>query len=187
MSQRSIKSLLDTFTKVLDQIPDLKYVGDPILRASTKSVTVAEGIEIGKRLGTILLKYREIAKIGRGLAAPQIGLNKSVFVTFVEEKLQMFINPVVIKKSSKTNFYRELCLSSGIISADVERPDWIELMWTDEEGVNRIEKFDGVFARLLQHEEAHLRGVVNLDEAAPKGIAFATLNPLDEHLRDTRS
>jgi peptide deformylase len=176
----------NTFVRVLNEITEIKYAGDPILRKPTQTVEIKEGKIIGNQLGKVLLRYREIAGIGRGLAAPQIGLNKAVFVTFVEEKLQTFINPRIIGKSKETNFYRELCLSSGIMSADVERPEWITMKWTDIEGKKHKEKFTGFPARLYQHEEAHLRGKLNLDEAVESGIEFALFDPLKEPLRKTK-
>ncbi len=181
---QKIKNLIKTFETVLNKLPEIRYVGDPILRQKTQAVEIAEGKNIGDQLGKILLQYRKIAGIGRGLAAPQIGLNKSVFVTFVDDKLQTFINPIIIEKSDKTNFYKELCLSSGIMAADVERPEWIILKWTDVDSKNHEEKIEGFLARLYQHEEAHLRGLVNLDETKPGGIEFATFDPLKEKLRD---
>lgn len=181
-----IKDRISIFTHVLNEIPEIRYVGDPVLRKQTKSIEITEGKLISDQLGKILLRYRKIAGIGRGLAAPQIGLNKAVFVTFVNNKLQTFINPKIVEKSKETNFYRELCLSSGIIVADVQRPESIIMKWTDEKGIKHEGKFEGFLARLYQHEEAHLRGIVNLDEAAPQGIEFATFDPLKEPLRKIR-
>lgn len=178
-----IREKLAVFDTVLKTIPELRYVGDPVLRTPTTTVTLEEGRKIGNTLGKILLKYRFLTGVGRGLAAPQIGLSKSVFVTFVEEKLQTFINPVITERSKETNIYKELCLSSGIMAAEVERPEWIRMEWVDEEGKKHHEKADGMLARLRQHEERHLRGVVNLDEATRGGIEFATFDPLKEVLR----
>ena len=181
-----IKERVDTFNRVLDEIPEVRYVGDPILREQAQIAEVVEGRKIGDLLGKVLLHYREIAGIGRGLAAPQIGINKAVFVTFLDGKLQTFVNPTIVERSTETNFYRELCLSSGIMAADVKRSEWIVMEWTDIEGTKNKEKVEGFLARLYQHEEAHLRGKVNLDEAAPQGIEFATFDPLKEQLRKTR-
>lgn len=184
-----IKVILErvsTFTRALNEIPEMKYIGDPVLRRQAEVVEVAEGDAIGDQLGKILLQYRQIAGIGRGLAAPQIGMSKAVFVSFVDNTLQTFINPKIVERSSETNFYKELCLSSGIMAADVERPEWIVMEWIDTDGKKHNEKIEGFLARLYQHEEAHLRGVVNLDEASPKGIEFATFDPLKEQLRKSR-
>ncbi len=174
------------FKQVLDEIPEIKYLGDPILRQTCKPVEFEEGRAIGEELGKLLLRYRKLAGVGRGLAAPQIGSNNAVFVTFVNDHLQTFINPSIVEKSSETNFYKELCLSSGIMAADVERPEWVVMEWTDSDGIRHKEKIEGFLARLYQHEEAHLRGVVNFDESAPQGIEFLTFDPLKESLRKTR-
>lgn len=131
--------------------------------------------------------YRKEVGYGRGFAAPQIGESKTVFVTFVDNELQVFINPKITAKSSETTFYRELCLSSGIMAVDTERPEWIVIEWTDVEGKRHKQRFEGFLARLYQHEEAHLRGRLNLDEAAEGGIEFALFDPLQEKLRKTRS
>lgn len=182
--KKTLKEMISIFIKVLDKIPEIRYAGDPVLRKQAKIVNISEGKTIGNRLGKILLQYRKITGIGRGLAAPQIGLNKLVFVTFIDNKLQTFINPKIIKKSIVTNFCRELCLSSGIMAADVERSEKITMEWIDEKGKKQSKEFDGFLARLYQHEEAHLRGKLNLDEAAEKGIEFALFDPLKETLRE---
>ena len=122
---------LSLWEETLEKFPEVRYAGDPVLRQSALEVTVEEGIQLGILLGEVLLRYREAVGYGRGFAAPQIGENKAVFVTFVENKLQTFINPKIVEKSKETNFYKELCLSSGIMSADVERSVWIVMEWTD--------------------------------------------------------
>jgi peptide deformylase len=144
---------------------------------------VEEGVALGLKLGEVLIRYRKAVGFGRGFAAPQVGENKAVFVTFVNDQLQTFINPQIIEKSASTNSYRELCLSSGIMSADVKRSEWIIMEWTDANGTKHKEKVEGFLARLYQHEEAHLRGIINLDEAKTGGIEFATFDPLKEQLR----
>lgn len=160
--------------------------GDPVLREATREVSVEEGVEIGKRLCDVLMRYRKEVGYGRGFAAPQIGEKKAVFVSFVDDSLTIFINPRITRRSKKTNFYRELCLSSGIMAVDTERAEWIIMEWTSENGVTQSKKFDGFLARLYQHEEAHLRGIINLDEALEGGIEFALFDPLKETLRKTR-
>lgn len=183
---REIIDLLSSFQNTLQQFPEVRYAGDPILRTPTEEVSIEEGIELGKKLGDTLIRYRKTVGYGRGFAAPQIGENKSVFVTFVDDELQTFINPKIIDRSPQTNHYKELCLSSGIMSADVERSEWIVMEWFDDNGEKHTEKFDSFLARLYQHEEAHLRGIINLDEASHGGIEFALFDPLQEKLRTTR-
>lgn len=165
----------------------MRYAGDPVLRQAASAVSLEEGIELGTRLGEVLMRYRKAVGYGRGFAAPQIGESKEVFVTFVDNQLQTFINPKIVDRSKETTFYRELCLSSGIMAADTERPEWIVMEWIDAKGEKKSEKIEGFLARLYQHEEAHLRGKLNLDEATEGGIEFAVFDPLKEQLRKTRT
>lgn len=183
---KEMEELVVRFEKVLRDFPEVRYAGDPILRQVAEEVAVEEGKALGEKLGKVLIRYRESVGVGRGFAAPQIGENKSVFVTFVDNELHTFINPEITERSEKTNFYRELCLSSGIMSADTERSEWIVMEWTDVDGQKHNEKVEGFLARLYQHEEAHLRGKLNLDEASEGGIEFALFDPLKEQLRKNR-
>lgn len=180
-----IKKRVKVFEEVLTKVPEIVYAGNPILRQQAKEVSVEHGIEIAKRMEDILLRTRDITGFGRGLAAPQIGENKSIFITYVNDTVEIFINPKITEKSEAVNFYKELCLSAGVITADVERAEWIIMEWTDVEGTKHSEKFDGFLARLYQHEEAHLRGRLSLDDALDGGIEFLVFNPLEEKLRNT--
>jgi len=182
----NLRQKLQIISKILREIPEFRYIGDPVLRSKTKKVLYSEGLEIGKGLGKILIKYRKIAGFGRGLAAPQIGVNKSVFVSYVNDKLQIYINPRITKHSKSNNYYRELCLSSGFTWADIKRLEWIELEWINEKGKRIHQKFDDFMARLIQHEYSHLLGKINLDEAEKQTIEFAK-NPLEETLRKAKN
>lgn len=185
MNER-IREKVDLFQKIISKVPELVYLGNPVLRTPTEETAVEEAKFISDKLTATLLKIRKIAGYGRGLAAPQIGINKSVFVTFVGDKFQTFINPEIVSRSKENNYYRELCLSSGILWADVERPESIDLKWTDLDSNTHKQKFSSFQARLIQHEEAHLRGICNLDEAIKGTIEIPTGSPLEEKLRDKR-
>lgn len=178
-----LKQLLTEFQSTLDTFSEVRYAGDPVLRQMATEVSVDEGTLIGRKLGDVLMRYRAKVGYGRGFAAPQIGESKTVFVTFVDDKLEIFINPKIVERSQETNFYRELCLSCGMMSVDVERSEWIVMDWVDASGKKHSETIHGFLARLYQHEEAHLRGLLNLDEASSGAISFALFDPLKEQLR----
>lgn len=182
MSEWLIQSA-DSFSRVVKEVPELRYAGDDVLRKEAKKVSVSEGKKIGQKLGEVLLKYRKITGVGRGLAAPQIGISKAVFVTFVHDKLQPYINPEITERSEETNLYRERCISSGIVSVDVRRSESIKMKWVDEKNVLHHEKFSDFMARLIQHEVAHLGGTLNLDEAVPGTLEVVNSDPLKEKLR----
>lgn len=178
-----IFSRIDQFKKIAQEFPDLRYLGDPILRTPAAEAILDEGIKIGKKLGNILVQYRKMTGMGRGLAAPQMGIGKRVFVTFLNDQIQTYVNPKIIKSSNNQNHYRELCISSGLVWGDIKRPAMITIQWTDENGKNQEKEADGVLARLLQHEYDHLQGICNLDIAERGSIEFVTSDPLQEKLR----
>lgn len=114
---------------------------------------------------------------GCGLAAPQIGVGKRVFVVdgsgLTEDFPELagfrrvFVNPVVIEESAKHCEYDEGCLSVPGIYASVRRPETIKVEFYDENLQKRIEEFGGFGCRMIQHEFSHLEGVLFTDLVAP--------------------
>lgn len=183
---KTVSELVQTFEKVLAVVPEIRYAGDPILQQEAAEVSFDEGIAVARRLEDTLMRFRAVTGVGRGIAAPQIGESKKVFISYVDDQIHVFINPVIVERAPTTNFYRELCMSIGIMAADVERPEWMVMEWTDADGKRQTQKFEGFLARMYQHEEDHLRGILNIDIAVHGGIAYVTFNPLEEKLRSVR-
>ena len=105
---------------------------------------------------------------GIGLAAPQIGLSRRVFVMDVapkdgEPEPMAFVNPTILEASAETAVYEEGCLSIPEIYEDVERPARVTMRWEDREGVVREAAFDGLAATCAQHELDHLNGKLFID------------------------
>jgi peptide deformylase len=105
---------------------------------------------------------------GVGLAAPQVGKAVRLFVAdanaladkFPEAKnfVHTFINPCILEESGKKWRYSEGCLSVPNIHEDVERLSQVRLRYMDEDFNEHCEWFDGVCARIIQHECDHLEG-----------------------------
>lgn len=105
---------------------------------------------------------------GRGLAAPQVGVLKRLFVMDVNgaagpRKPRIFIDPVIEDRSAETMVGPEGCLSLPGILAEVERAIEITLRWTDLDGTRRREVLSGISAVCAQHEIDHLDGMVTLN------------------------
>lgn len=107
-----------------------------------------------------------------GLAAPQVGVNLRLFmmdVDWIQEdadgkrKLQICINPEILKESEIDEPYNEGCLSLPGIDADVYRPIEIRLRYMDEYGETIERDLDGLEARCAQHELDHLNGILFVD------------------------
>lgn len=69
------------------------------------------------------------------------------------------------------------------MAADVERSEWIEMEWTDEDGKKHSKRFDSFLARLYQHEAAHLEGRLCVDDVRDGGLELVSFDPLKEGLR----
>ena len=150
-------------------VPIIKY-GSPILRKHLSIVTEADNME---EIATNL--FDTVKKIhGVGLAAPQIGILKCVFVIDttlfpndnerVEKYKKVFMNPEIIWASSNEVCFTEGCLSIPGIKEEVMRPDKIRVRYLDM-SFNRIEEeLDGVKSRIFQHEYDHLEGVLFIDK-----------------------
>ncbi len=108
---------------------------------------------------------------GLGLAAPQIGVQKQIFIadlSIMKERQYAgnkvaFINPEIVFSSKKTETDSEGCLSIMDIRANVERPFKIKMKGLIPSGVYRTIEATGLFARALQHEYDHLHGKLFID------------------------
>lgn len=171
MKQR-IQEMWSEVSKVLNKIPSITHVGNPVLRTTCSPVDLIEGKRIAQLLIETLDTYRKLTHIGAGLAAPQIGISAMVFVTATPDGFETYINPELTSSSQKTNLYRESCLSSRMFWGDVERPETIEMSWTDIQGAKHTETFSDFKARLLQHEYDHLLGICCIDKAVPGTLEY---------------
>ena len=105
---------------------------------------------------------------GIGLAGPQIGELKRLIVMDCsrdDEKSELWqmINPEVIELSEDNSTLEEGCLSIPGHTADVSRPDWIKLRFTDIKGKEQQIKAEGLLAACIQHEIDHLNGILFID------------------------
>ena len=112
---------------------------------------------------------------GVGLAAPQIGVSKQVFVVDArplqkpdETPFQgVFINPEILWRSEEEFEYEEGCLSIPGIREKVTRPAVVRLRYWDETGQFHEAEFSGIVGRIIQHEYDHLNGKLFIDHLSP--------------------
>tara|TARA_Y100000310_G_scaffold30061_1_gene28600 strand:- start:3783 stop:4472 length:690 start_codon:yes stop_codon:yes gene_type:complete len=100
---------------------------------------------------------------GIGLAAPQVGLPYRVFVMGNPDEPEMIIpvfNPRITDFSDQKGVYKEGCLSFPNFQAVVKRPMDIRVRYTTWQNVTDAIKFEGISARIFQHEFDHLEGIL---------------------------
>lgn len=102
---------------------------------------------------------------GAGLAAPQIGINKRIFVIDILGKKfkKTFINPIITKKYGEINSIDEGCLSIPGLNSHINRQSIIDIEYYDELWEFHKETYDGLYARVIQHEYDHLEGILWID------------------------
>jgi peptide deformylase len=161
--------------------------GSPVLRK--KALDVERGY---KELDTLVADMFETMykSDGMGLAAPQIGKSLRVIVidttSMAEDDPSMkdfkkvFINPRIVKEEGEPWIFNEGCLSLPKIREDVLRKPRIHIRYYDENWQYHDEHFDGVKARILQHECDHLDGILFIDRISPlrKKILQGRLNDI---------
>lgn len=118
---------------------------------------------------------------GVGLAAPQVGLPIRLFVvdgkpfadyddiseeeaSFLSTFRQVFINAVITKEEGEEWAFNEGCLSIPDINEDVYRKERITIEYFDENFSKKVEEFDGLAARVIQHEYDHIEGILFTDK-----------------------
>ena len=114
---------------------------------------------------------------GVGLAAPQIGLSIRLFIidatSFAEDEpalkdfKKVFINAHIIEESGDKWSFNEGCLSIPEIREDVSRQDTVKISYYDENWILHEETFNGLAARVIQHEYDHIEGKLFTDKLSP--------------------
>jgi peptide deformylase len=108
---------------------------------------------------------------GVGLAAPQVGVCKRLFVMDCIKdgppEPMVLINPEILWQSETLSEYEEGCLSIPDQYAPISRPDTVRLAWTDLQGNRREQEFTGLWATCAQHEIDHLNGRLFIDNLGP--------------------
>lgn len=119
-------------------------------------------VSLAERMFTIMY-----AAPGIGLAAPQIGIQKQVFVWDIEDDPRVILNPTIVESSGEW-VYEEGCLSIPGVYVELVRPRNVLVRGVSLEGEEIEFEADDLLARLFQHEIDHLNGVLMFERMAPE-------------------
>jgi len=158
-------------------LPIVGY-GDPVLRKKADDIPQ----ELPNLKQIVADMYETMYKaFGVGLAAPQVGLSIRLFVIDTrpfsedddlpkEEQEQLavfkktFINATILKEEGEEWGFNEGCLSIPEVREDVYRHEKITIEYYDEEFNKFTEVYDGLIARVIQHEYDHIEGILFTDK-----------------------
>ncbi|HOI64696.1 MAG TPA: peptide deformylase [Mesotoga sp.] len=153
------------------------YIGNPLLRLVSKKIEVFD-----EKLREFVEELSKAMYVedGVGLAAPQVGVSKRIFVYDAGEGIRVVINPEFLWKSEETVQMEEGCLSIPGIYADLFRPSSVKLRYQDVEGNFHEEELSEYAARIVQHEADHLEGVLFVDHlsSAKRALLKSKLNQI---------
>jgi peptide deformylase len=146
--------------------------GDPVLRQ--RATDIEQGTDLSQLISDMFDTMHGAS--GIGLAAPQIGKSIRLFVvdgTVLEDEPEMegfkkaFINPVMIEELGTAWEFEEGCLSIPNIREKVSRKAQLKIRYYDESWTLKEEEYDGMKARIIQHEYDHIEGKMFVDYLTP--------------------
>lgn len=165
--------------------------GDPVLKRKARDIEKDE-LDL-KQLVEDMFETMYAAK-GVGLAGPQIGKSLRIFVIdgepMEEEELigfkKVFVNPVIEEEFGEDWIFEEGCLSIPGIRENVDRPETLRIRYYDENWEFHEDEFDGMRARIIQHEYDHIEGILFIDHLSgfKKRILKGKLNNISKGKAD---
>ena len=143
----------------------IRIFGDPVLKTKAAAVTDIDGKVA--RLVDDMFETLYTSDSGIGLAAPQIGVQKQIFVWDMDDQPMVVINPEIVESEGEW-VYDEGCLSIPGLYVEMVRPNQVLMRGLDLDG-NTIEiEAEELAGRLFQHELDHLNGVLMFDRMTPE-------------------
>ncbi|OZI08882.1 peptide deformylase [Siphonobacter sp. BAB-5385] len=163
-------------------LPIVAY-GDPVLRKEAVDIQKDTDLDLQALVDNMFETMYKAS--GVGLAAPQVGMSLRLFVVDgtpiidgEEEDSEdfdpslvgfkkAFINPEILEEDGEEWAYEEGCLSIPGIRSDVSRPERVKIKYYDLDWNEHIDEYDGIAARIIQHEYDHIEGILFTDHLPP--------------------
>ena len=164
--------------------PVIVKVPDQVLRETAKNVSsIDQGVKtlIDEMINAL---QSQEAPEGVGLAAPQIGVSKRIFVAKVGKHIVTFINPRIVSLSEEKEELLEGCLSLPKYYGTLKRATSVTIEGLSLAGKKIRRTYKGFSARIMQHEMDHLDGILYVDHVlSQKGKMFEVQG---EELREVK-
>ena len=141
-------------------------LGNPKLRDKSKNVEEFDD-NFQERLQDLkdtLIRLQEVKKLGRALAAPQIGYQERFITYNFPNKAFTMVNPVIKETSKEMIWVWDSCYCFDVaFFIEIERFERIVVEYQDEQGTSITEEYLGDMSVLVQHEIDHLEGILATD------------------------
>jgi len=143
----------------------IRTYGDPVLKSKASEVSDING-KIARLVDDMFDTLYE-SESGIALAAPQIGVQKQIFVWDVDDQHMAIINPQIVESSGEW-VYDEGCLSIPGLYVEMLRPNHVLVRGYTVDGDEVEIEASELMGRLFQHEIDHLQGVLMFDRMTPE-------------------
>ncbi len=143
----------------------IRTFGDPVLKSKAAAITDVDGKLV--RLVDDMFTTLYESNLGIALAAPQIGVQKQIFVWDLEGEREVIFNPEIVESDGEW-VYDEGCLSIPGLYVEMVRPKTVLMRGVDINGEIVEREADELEARMYQHELDHLHGVLMFDRMQPE-------------------
>jgi peptide deformylase len=147
----------------------IRLLGDPILRTRCERVQNPKSAAtrlVADDLRDTLRVARARYKMGRALAAPQIGAPVRIVFVQIDKQRWTMVNPEITDVGPDDFLVWDDCFSFPNLLVRVSRAYQVSLTYTDPKGKQRTMQVEGPMAELLQHEIDHLDGILAVDRAS---------------------
>ncbi len=156
-------------------IRPILQLGNPQLYEKSQPV-LEEDVELIQSavvdLHDTMMNFRKDYGVGRAIAAPQIGLMKTILYMCIDNVSTVFINPQIVDKSEEMMVVWDDCMCFPDLLVKVRRHKSCRILYRNQKWEEESMSLDGDLSELLQHEYDHLDGVLAVARAID-GNAFA--------------
>ncbi len=147
-------------------VKDVLLLGNKKLREKSVDVDLngENNDAVFKDLRDTLISLQKKKKLGKALAAPQIGCGKKIILFNLPHRQMIMINPEIIRQDDEMMEVWETCFCfECAFFVKTKRFKSVRVRYWDEEGTEKIETFHNDLAALVQHEIDHLIGILSTD------------------------
>jgi len=144
-------------------LKDILLLGDPRLYEACEPVQTSEKElveQIVADLHNAMMEFRTKYKVGRAIAAPQLGYLKRLIYMNINDNPTVFINPTFTELSDEVFELWDDCMSFPNLLVRLRRHKWLKIKFLDANWQPQEWTLEGDLSELLQHEYDHLDGVL---------------------------
>ena len=171
------KVIFDTEKRQFYTQPSYSGIVRPLLKENDPRLKQPSEPFVFEEQNAVELAWDLIATMqnhkGCGIAAPQIGVFKRVFISDINNKYMPVFNPEILWQSEDIYSGTEFCLTFGPLCLDINRPQKIQVKFYNEQQTEIVTFLEKQYAKVFLHEYDHIEGKLFTDHVKPVALNLA--------------